>query len=165
VDESLFVTIVTSRTPLLDSLMPVVSDLGRSAFIWLAIAAIASVYPTRRMAAWRLVLAVGLTSLIVNAGFKPLVDRARPFDVLPDVRVIDTRSTSASFPSGHAANAFAGALAAGRLLPGGRAAFWALAALIAVSRVYVGVHWPTDVVAGALIGLACGWFALGGRRR
>jgi len=94
---------------------------------------------------------------------KPLIDRARPFEVVEAARVITTRSLTSSLPSGHAASAVAGALATGRLFPVARPIFWALAALIAVSRVYTGVHWPSDVLAGALVGFACGWFALGGR--
>ena len=54
--------------------------------------------------------------------------------------------------------------ATSRLLPQARVIWWALAALVAVSRVYVGAHWPSDVVAGALIGFAMAWFALGGRK-
>jgi undecaprenyl-diphosphatase len=156
--------LIAWRAAGLDWLMPALSDLGRGAFIWLVIAAIAAIFPAKRMGAWRLVLAVGLTVLAVDGAIKPAIDRARPFDLLADIQVIHARPATGSFPSGHAAYAFAGALAAGRIFPTARIALWLLASAIALSRVYVGVHWPSDVLAGALIGVACGWFVLGGRR-
>ncbi len=145
--------------------MVAMSDIGRRGLVWLVVAAVAVAFPRHRAAAWRLVLALALTFFVVDAIAKPLVGRARPFEVLDDVRVIDARPTTASFPSGHAASAFAGALAASRIWPAARVAFFLLAAFIALSRVYVGVHFPIDVLAGALTGLACAWLALGGRRQ
>jgi undecaprenyl-diphosphatase len=163
VDGALFRAVIGAHAPWLDTLCLFASAIGGKGFVWFTLAAIAAVFPRRRMAAWRLTLAVALTFLLVDAVVKPAVGRVRPFNALSDVAVIDTRPSSGSFPSGHAASAFAGALAAGRMFPLAQPVFWPLAALIAFSRVYVGVHWPSDVIAGAIIGLACGWFALGGR--
>jgi undecaprenyl-diphosphatase len=115
------------------------------------------------MAAWRVVLAIAVASVVVDGVIKQVVFRPRPFEVVPEARLIAQRPLTSAFPSGHAARAFAGALAVSRLIPAWQPAWWALAALIGVSRVYVGVHWPSDVVAGALLGLAVAWFTLGGR--
>lgn len=164
-DLSLFHFINQSHTPAADDVMLLASAVGRAGFVWFVAAAIAAVFPARRMAAWRLLLAVSLTYLAVDGALKPLVHRDRPFVVLEDTRLIDQRPLTSSFPSGHAASAMAGALAASRLLPEVRFVWWALAALIAVSRVYVGAHWPSDVLAGALLGIAVAWFVLGGRAR
>ena len=161
-DVSLFELVTAWRAPGLDVGMVAMSDIGRRGFVWLVVAAVAAVFPRHRAAAWRLVLALALTFFVVDAIAKPLVGRARPFEVFDEVRVIDTRPTTGSFPSGHAASAFAGALAASRIWPGARVAFFLLATLIAVSRVYVGVHFPIDILAGALVGIVCAWFALGG---
>jgi undecaprenyl-diphosphatase len=81
-----------------------------------------------------------------------------------DIRVVGARPVTYSFPSGHACSAFAGAwvltLMWRRIAP----LLWTLAALIAFSRVYIGVHYPLDVLAGALVGLAVGAIVTGGRR-
>lgn len=163
VDAFLFTVINQHHRPWLDDLMVLASAIGRASFIWLAVALIAALFPARRMAAFRVGLAVGLSYLVVDGVIKPVVDRDRPFEVMADTRLIDQRPLSGSFPSGHAASAFAGALATSRMLPAARIAWWAVAVVIAVSRVYVGAHWPSDVILGALVGLGVGWFVLGGR--
>jgi len=109
----------------------------------------------RRGAAMIAASTIGI--LIGNAGLKLIVGRARP-ELLPHLAV----ETSLSFPSGHASNAAAVYLAVGWVLvrDGARAAIvwpWmiALVATIGVSRVVLGVHWPTDVIAGWCVG--AGW--------
>ncbi|MCA1586876.1 MAG: phosphatase PAP2 family protein [Acidobacteria bacterium] len=144
--------------------MLAVTDLGGRGFVWVAIALIAFVIPERRADAWRSLLTILVTFLLVDGMLKPLIWRDRPFDVFPDDVLIAARATTSSFPSGHAASAFAGALATSRLLPGARALWFVLAVLIAYSRLYLGVHFPLDVLAGAVIGTLCALFVLGGRR-
>jgi len=77
----------------------------------------------------------------------------------PEILVIGSRPDDASFPSGHAANAFAGASVLARRLRAQRVLWWSLALLIAYSRVYLGVHYPLDVIGGALPGFVCGTIA------
>ena len=144
--------------------MLLASALGAGGFIWWVTALITAVFPNKRAAAWRMLLAGFLTWGVSEYALKPLFDRARPFEVDPTITVIDARPTTAAFPSGHAAMAFAYALAGSRMIPGSAWIWWPLAAIIAVSRVYIGVHWPSDVIGGAVVGLACAWFALGGPR-
>jgi undecaprenyl-diphosphatase len=74
-------------------------------------------------------------------------------------RVIDRRPLTYSFPSGHAASSVAGAVTLSQLWPAGRVVLWSLATLVALSRIYVSVHYPLDVLGGALLGLACAWVA------
>jgi membrane-associated phospholipid phosphatase len=71
------------------------------------------------------------------------------------------RPTTRSFPSGHAANAAGGAYALARLAPEGRAIFWTLALLVSISRIYLGVHYPADVLGGWLLGLVVAWLVVG----
>jgi undecaprenyl-diphosphatase len=143
--------------------MVLASALGSGGFVWWAMALITGIFPARRPAAWRLLLAIGFTFLINDFVLKPIADRPRPFEVIPEITVIDAKPVTPSFPSGHAAMAMAGAIAGSRMLPPAAWVLWPLGVIVAVSRVYVGVHWPTDVIAGAIVGVAGAWFVLGGR--
>jgi undecaprenyl-diphosphatase len=162
VDRQFLVWIASLRHPWLDTLLAAASDVGARGFIWLVVAGILFVFPLRRAGAWRVVLTIGFTFLLVDTILKELMWRARPFEVLPDLPVLVTRPVTSSFPSGHAASAFAGAVATARVLPEARVLFFGLACVIAFSRVYAGVHFPTDVLAGSLLGVLCAWFVVGG---
>jgi undecaprenyl-diphosphatase len=142
--------------------MLLASALGAGGFIWWVTALISMVFPDKRAAAWRLLLAVMLSWCVTDLILKPLVARPRPFKVDTSITIIDAQPTTAAFPSGHAAMAVAGAVAGSRMIPWSAWAWWPLALVVAVSRVYIGVHWPSDVAAGAMVGLATAWFALGG---
>src|SRR6187397_1497892 len=142
--------------------MLLASALGAAGFIWWVTALITMVFPNKRAAAWRVILAVAFTFALNDFALKPLFDRDRPFVADPTITLIDAKPTTQSFPSGHAAMAVAGAIAGVRMMPGSIWVWWPLAAIIAVSRIYLGVHWPSDIVAGALIGVAAAWFVVGG---
>lgn len=113
-----------------------------------------------RVAALLAIVAVGLADQIAAELVKPAVDRLRPCFALPEVRLLLPRQAhSPSFPSNHAANAFAAAVT---LFAWRRGAGWTaliLAALIAWSRVHVGVHYPSDIGAGAVLGAGIGYLA------
>jgi len=159
--------IVAHRIHALDRFMWLLSVVGRGGMIWLAVAAIVS-WRRRRP---RELLIVGLAllaaTLMADHVLKPAIHRTRPFIMVPDVPVIGGPPQDASFPSGHAANAFAGALVLSSVVPEGTAAWWSTAVAIAYSRVYLGVHYPLDVLCGALVGVACAALVLwgAGRRR
>jgi undecaprenyl-diphosphatase len=112
-------------------------------------------------------LAIGVPVLLV-AVVKRLIGRARPYvreTVDPFSYVpFEWQEPYASLPSGHATNAFAAAIAIGALWPKARLPMWIFAVVIAASRIIVTAHYPSDVIAGAVIGTTCailvrGWFA------
>lgn len=143
--------------------MLLLSFVGRRGGIWIVLGVLLAL--RRRSAAqgvWQMVLAIGLATLITDTVIKPAVGRLRPFEADPAIRVIDTRPETRSFPSGHSATAFAGAYALARVWPEARVGLWALAVLIGFSRIYVGAHYPLDVLGGALLGVLCAAFVVGG---
>ena len=111
-----------------------------------------------RIAALLLVIAIALTDQITCSVLKPAFARMRPCNALPanEVRLLVGRSAAYSFPSAHASNSFAMATIVAWRLPRLAPIAFAVAALVAYSRVYVGVHYPLDVVAGGVLGLAVG---------
>lgn len=128
------------------------SRLGEHAAVWLAIGAAGTAVDAPRRARWRrATLTVG-AAYLANTAVKLVVRRARPqLDDLPPL--VDT-PTQLSLPSAHATSGFAGARAYSALVPG--APLYGLAASLALTRVYLGVHYPSDVVAGALLGTLLG---------
>ena len=106
-------------------------------------------------------IAVGVSDLIGARLLKPACHRMRPFDALPGGTVHQAFQVShlGSMPSLHAANAFALAVVLSRAVPRLAPVLYGFATLIALSRVVGGVHWPSDVAAGALIGSAIGFGA------
>jgi undecaprenyl-diphosphatase len=153
---------------LLDALMVGVSSRWFGAAVAVAIAAAIAIACGRRRAALLVALAVALavSDLVGAQVLRPLIGRMRPcFALAGTARVLVPVSDVGSLPSLHASNFFAMAAvawAAGRRL--GIAAV-AVAAVVALSRVYLGVHWPTDVIAGAAWGTACGIAAFACARR
>jgi undecaprenyl-diphosphatase len=162
-DFAAFQWLRTHHSPLLDALMAGLSDIAGGNAIWMALAVlIGFLYRSRWPAVVQALLAVVLAFLITDYVAKPFFNRARPFESYAESRVHGYKPTTRSFPSGHAAGAIAGAYTLSRLAPEARAIFWLLAALVAFSRVYLGVHYPGDVLAGALLGLGIAGFVVGG---
>jgi diacylglycerol kinase family enzyme/membrane-associated phospholipid phosphatase len=134
-----------------------IKRLTRSAnhsLLWFAIAALLAgrVGVTRR-GALRGVLAILGASITANGVLKPLLPRRRPPDEgMPGARSLRRRPTSSSFPSGHAASAAAFATAVALESPRTGLVIAPVAAAVAYSRVHVGVHWTSDVLAGAAVG-------------
>jgi undecaprenyl-diphosphatase len=155
VDLAIRTWIVFHRLPFLTGVMWGLSAIGRGGIVWLLIAAVLTAMNRLRPREWaQLALALVVTSAMTDAVLQPVVGRERPFVRSLDVTVIGDRPTSGSFPSGHAANAFAGAFVLSRFTAPALA-WWVLAGAIAYSRLYLGVHYPSDVAAGALVGIAC----------
>jgi undecaprenyl-diphosphatase len=145
--------VVGHRVAALDGPFWLLSAAGRGGLLFIAVAAARSWRRRDFRPLLRVVLAVLVASVAIDHVLKPIVGRERPFVRTPSVSVIGGTPGDSSFPSGHAGNAFAGASVLAREAPRAAALWWALAAAVALSRVYLGVHYPLDVIAGALIGL------------
>jgi len=155
-DHALRTWAVTHRIAWLDRPIFFLSAAGVLGGIWVAIAFVLALF---KRLLWRdfgrLVVVLAVTTVVSDYVLKPAIHRVRPFRWTPDILVIGFHSTSASFPSGHTAAAVAGAFVFTRVLPAGRVIWWLLAAAIAYSRIYLGVHYPLDVAAGGVVGIAC----------
>jgi membrane-associated phospholipid phosphatase len=154
VDRRLFDAVERTNTPWLDRPLPALSHAASNSKLWFAIAAVLGLRsgPSRR-AAIRGVGSIAVTSALANQGLKRLTKRRRPsLRHVPVGRRLSKQPGTTSFPSGHAASAFAFAVGASSELPAARIPLIALASAVAYSRVYVGVHYPLDVVAGAAAG-------------
>jgi len=158
VDAALYAAIARTSTPTLDTAMARLSRAADFSGLWLASAAALAGLGGRRgrVASVQGLSALGVSSAIVNFAMKPLGRRTRPARAAAEVPLARhvRMPTSTSFPSGHAASAFAFATGVGRVHPGAAVPLRGLAALVAYSRVHTGVHYPGDVVAGALVGAA-----------
>jgi membrane-associated phospholipid phosphatase len=160
VDRAVYQAVARTPTAALDGPVRRLSNAANRSRLWLAIAAAIALLGGERgrRAALEGVLAIGVTSATVNLGMKPLHRRRRPDrEGAHPSRIRDVPMPgSTSFPSGHAASAFAFAYAVGRHLPGLAVPIRLLAAAVAYSRVHTGVHYPGDVVVGSVTGAGTG---------
>lgn len=151
------------QNPFLDWLMPKISELGSGGLIWLFVAFGLAVFGKGR---GRKMAFLGMVALLIawfvgNEVLKSWVARPRPFVTLSDVRLLVNRPSDFSFPSGHTTTSFAPAAAFYRKhKPLGTAAL-VLAVVIGLSRIYIGVHYPLDVLGGALVGTGVGLLVTG----
>lgn len=155
-DVAAYAAVAHTSTPALDRAMAGLSRAADYSKLSLAAAALLGALGGergRRAAAFGLA-SLGVTATIVNVAVKPAGRRRRPDRVAQQVPIARQvpMPISTSFPSGHAASAFAFATGVGHVSPAAGVPLRALAALVAYSRVHTGVHYPGDVVAGSLIG-------------
>ena len=157
-DHAVFAAIVATPTPHLDRPMQALGRTADNSKLWLGVAAgLAALGGSRgRHAALLGLASVGVASATVNLAVKYGAMRPRPDRAVVDELRQLPMPESSSFPSGHSASAFAFAVATGNELPVLALPLNAAASLVAYSRVHTGVHYPSDVIAGASIGGAVG---------
>lgn len=145
------------RFDLLTPLVRFITFLGNGGWFWIVLALLLCGFRRTRRAGLAAGAALLLSLLVNNLLLKNLVARVRPYEVIQGLRILIPPPQDFSFPSGHAGASFAAAAAMYPYLrhPYGRGLL-ILAGLIALSRLYLGVHYPTDVLAGALIGTLLG---------
>lgn len=145
------------RCGFLDTVLPAISWICNHGEVWIILAAVLLLRKRDRWVGVSVALALVLDLVCCNLILKPLVDRVRPFAVNTAVELLTAPPLDASFPSGHTAASFAAVFA----LKASGSRLWkpalVLAAAIAFSRIYLYVHWPSDVLFGAVLGSALGY--------
>ncbi|MBE6972982.1 MAG: phosphatase PAP2 family protein [Ruminococcaceae bacterium] len=146
------------RGPLTDPVFSFYTQLGNVGMIWIALSLLMLCFKRTRRAGVAGLLALAVGFVLTNLTIKPLVGRVRPWLTVEGLNALVTEHDPHSFPSGHTCAALAAACAWRPYLPKrwGNAAL-ICAVLMGLSRLYVGVHFPTDVLAGAVIGCLSGW--------
>ena len=141
----------------LDAVMVFITSLANGGIFWLLLAAALIVLGSKEKKQWGLsiLLALVFSFVTVNLLLKPAVDRIRPFTYRPDLLLLVPIPRDASFPSGHSSVSFAGALSIYLYHRKWGLGALFLAVLIAFSRLYLYVHFPTDVLFGAAMGCVC----------
>ena len=143
------------QVPAAQRAVTVYTTAGEHAALWYAVGACGLLLDARHAPRWRRAMTGILVTQVINTAVKAVFRRRRP--AMEDLPALVKVPTSLSFPSSHSASAFAAARGYSRLLPGrsGRALYGA-AAVMAFSRVYLGVHYPSDIAVGAGVGLTIG---------
>jgi undecaprenyl-diphosphatase len=157
-DRELYLAIAEAGSPAVDAGLRRLSRAANHSRLWMVSAAALAAFggPAGRRAAMTGMLAVGVTSAVVNQGFKRVFRRDRPLRTQEDRNRHVRMPTSTSFPSGHAASAFAFSQSVSSTMPWTGIGLQMMATAVAYSRVHTGVHYPADVAAGALIGMGIG---------
>jgi undecaprenyl-diphosphatase len=164
VDLALLAWLRPWRSPELDIAMRWISAGGGAGAVWLMLGIAGLLMRRHRAAAWRVFLIVMLAYILVDAVVKPAFARSRPSpQATSPPRHLPPLPRSFSFPSGHATSTFGAAVAVSRMWPQTRVLWWTLAVLVGYSRIYLGHHYPLDVLGGAVLGIAVAFWVLGGR--
>jgi undecaprenyl-diphosphatase len=162
IDQSIFWFLnTTTANPLLDKVMPFITERDNwfLLYIFLFFFFFLKLGKYGAVVSIVVILAVTLVDQTTSSILKPLFERLRPCHELEGVRLLVGCGGKYGFPSSHAANFFAAATVFSVFFPKYKILYLVIAFLVAYSRVYVGVHYPSDVIAGSLVG-ALGAFIL-----
>lgn len=145
----------------LDGFWVFITHLGDGGYLWIAIGVALLLFKKTRAVGISVLLALLINLCITNISLKNIIARPRPFHVNPELMTLIKHPSSFSFPSGHTSGSFTAALVLFHLMPkkiGVPAVV--LATMIGFSRMYVGVHYPTDVLGGIVVGIIASTVAI-----
>ncbi len=144
------------HTPAVERAAQLIAKSGENGYLWFGIGLAGAALDAPRRKQWLASAAIGPAAIGLNFGIKLMVKRPRP--TLEGLPPLGGAPSSLSFPSAHATASFAAATAMSRFAPELKPALFGAATTMAVTRPYLGMHYPSDVVAGALLGSVLGRF-------
>ncbi|MDQ5983426.1 MAG: hypothetical protein RUMPE_00437 [Eubacteriales bacterium SKADARSKE-1] len=154
-DERILLKIAKLQRPYLNKIMVATTTAGNTGTIWLLIAFPMLLNSTARNQGIKLILSLLLTGFMGEIIIKRLVGRMRPSKISEQEKLLIKKPITYSFPSGHTSSSFAAALTISLNYPNFAVAAFTLAGAIAFSRLYLRVHYPSDILAGAVLGIIC----------
>jgi undecaprenyl-diphosphatase len=140
---------------IMDKAMVTFTSLGDGGVVWIVIAILLMINKKYRKIGFIVLGALTISAVLGEGILKHLIQRIRPCADIPSINMLIAKPLSYSFPSGHSASSFAGAAVLANYFKKYKFIFFGLAFLIAFSRLYLYVHYPTDVLAGIILGLIC----------
>lgn len=155
IDERILVRISKLHRPLLNKIMVAATIAGNTGTIWLLIAVPMLLNQSARNKGIKLVLSLLLTGFVGEIIIKRLVGRMRPSKAIEQEKLLIKKPITYSFPSGHTSSSFAAALTISLNYPNFTIPVFFLAGTISFSRLYLRVHYPSDILAGAALGVIC----------
>ena len=148
----------TLHSPVTDQFWVAVTTLGNAGLIWIFLTAVLLLNKKKRESGLAAAAGLMIELILCNLILKNVVARIRPYEVKQTIELLIAKPIDYSFPSGHTAASVAFTVA---LYFAGEKKLWkecgVLAVLIAISRMYLYVHYPTDILGGLIVGTFCGW--------
>lgn len=145
------------RNSICDIFFKNITHLGDAGIFWIVLTIVLLCFRQTRKAGIYSACALFLSLIVNNLILKNLIGRVRPYELIEGLQCIVGPAHDASFPSGHTGASFASAVSIHKQIPKKYAVFFiVLASLIAFSRLYVGIHYPTDVLGGLVTGIGIG---------
>ena len=141
------------QNPISDSIMVFITHLGDKGLLWIALGLTLCFIPKHKRAGECLFLALLINFVICNLSLKPLIARLRPYEYVGGIKLLISEPGDFSFPSGHSSSSFASAVSVWLYNKKLGTLCLIVAYLIAFSRLYIYVHFPSDVISGIIIGI------------
>ena len=143
------------HSPITDKVMVIITSLGNGGAVWIIIIALLMINKKYRAIGLMALGALILSTILGEGILKHVIQRIRPSADIPAVNDLITKPLSYSFPSGHTTSSFAVAGVLAKYFKDYALEFYSLASLIAFSRLYLYLHYPTDILGGIVVGLIC----------